>query len=305
MVEPDKQYKIKLPDSVLIVGCGYIGSALAERLLAAGVRVGALTRNCKTADALRKLGLAEVVVADLDSHEWHKQINSQYQGVVNCVSSAGGGLIGYQKSYVEGQKSLLAWARQKKPEIICYTSSTSVYPQDHGDWVDETAATEPASETSAILVESERILLEDALWRGRRYILRLGGIYGPGRHYLIDQVKEGATVLPGMGQYHLNMIHRDDAVGGILAVLDRSALVPDGVYNLCDGQPSKKMDIVSWIAAQMKLPCPSFDPKLASSRVQRRGGKMPDRKISNHKLQVATCWQPIYSSFKSGYLKLL
>lgn len=289
----------------MIVGCGYIGSALAKRLLGAGVEVGALTRNAGKADSLHKMGVSEVIVAELDSDAWHEQLDLKYEAVVNCVSSAGGGLVGYQKSYVDGQKSLLAWAQQGEPEVICYTSSTSVYPQDEGVWVDETASTEPASEAAALLLQAEQILLQEKIWRGRRYVCRLGGIYGSGRHYLIDQIKCGEPVLPGKGQHHLNVIHCDDAVGAILATLDTDKTVPSGIYNVCDGRPARKTEIAEWIATSLKLPCPTFDPKLVTSRLQRRGGSMPDRKISSQKLQDASKWKIKYSSYQQGYVKFL
>lgn len=76
----------------MIFGCGYVGRALAQRLLQAGVRVGALTRNADKAAELKALGLQEVVVADLDSDAWHDALSGTYGAVVNCVSSAGGGL---------------------------------------------------------------------------------------------------------------------------------------------------------------------------------------------------------------------
>lgn len=305
MDEPNQQCNLNLPRSVLIVGCGYIGSTLARRLLEAGVQVGALTRNATTADILRKMGVAEVIEAELDSYLWHEQLNLKYEAVVNCVSSAGGGLAGYQKSYVDGQRSLLEWAQKGEPKLICYTSSTSVYPQDGGAWVDETASTEPASETAALLLQAEQMLLDEANWEGRRYVLRLGGIYGPGRHYLIDQIKSGELVLPGEGRHHLNMIHCDDAVGGILATLDTVTTVPSGVYNVCDGQPSRKSEIAQWIATSLKVPCPVFDPTLMTSRLQRRGGYMPDRKISSRKLQKVAQWQISYSDYQIGYVNFL
>ncbi|NCG08590.1 MAG: NAD-dependent epimerase/dehydratase family protein [Verrucomicrobia bacterium] len=305
MIELEEQSSGKFPNSVLIVGCGYIGTALAEQLLKVGVKVGALTRNVRSADTLRKMGLEEVVVADLDSDLWHEQLNLKYQAVVNCVSSAGGGLVGYEKSYVQGQKSLLSWAEQMKPEIICYTSSTSVYPQDGGVWVDESAETEPATKTAALLLKAERLLLENKVWAGRRYVLRLGGIYGPGRHYLIDQIKNGEQVLSGHGQHHLNIIHRDDAVSGILAILNKAFTVPCGIYNVCDGQPAQKSEIVGWIADALKVSCPQFNPKLMTDRLQRRGGKMPDRKICCRKLGEVSRWQIAYPNYKIGYSGLL
>ena len=139
----------KLPESVIIFGCGYLGTALAKHLLNQGVKVGALTRNAEKAADLRKIGAElrtsydqaaiEVIEGDLDLDDWHERVERRYESVVNCVSSAGGGLAGYQKSYVDGQRSILEWAKSQSIRSYVYTSSTSVYPQDDGLLIDESA----------------------------------------------------------------------------------------------------------------------------------------------------------------------
>ena len=292
-------------DSVFIAGCGYLGLALAKELREKRVAVGALTRNVAQAARLRQLGLREVVVADLDNRDWHAMLRHDYKAVVNCVSSAGGGLAGYQKSYVGGQESILEWAQIAQPKLICYTSSTSVYPDCEGHWIDETATIDPQTDTASILYQAEEILLDRGCYAGEAVVLRLAGIYGPGRHYLIDQVKEGAPVLPGNGQHHMNLIHRDDAVSAIMAVIKSYSAIASGIYNVCDGQPFKQGEIVKWIAKSLRVNCPSFDPTLKPRSARRSSGKAPDRKISCKKLNAATSWQPAYSDFKSGYTALL
>ncbi|CAI8262919.1 MAG: Uncharacterised protein [Opitutia bacterium UBA7350] len=292
-------------ESVLITGCGYIGTALAEHLLQKRVKVGALTRNRMQAARLIKLGLSEVLVDDLDSDQWHERLRNSYKMVVNCVSSAGGGLVGYQKSYLEGQRSLLKWACGAQPDVICYTSSTSVYPQNTGDWVDETATTEPMTERSSILLQAEQLLLQDKAFMGKKYVVRLGGIYGPGRHYLIDRIKGEEAVLPGGGEHHMNLVHQEDAVRGIIAVLEASLVNKSDIFNLCDAEPSTQGEIANWIASRLQLPCPKFDPMKKSPRMQRSNGSTPDRKISSKKITNLTKYLPKYPSYKTGYLELL
>ena len=158
----------KLPESVIIFGCGYLGTALAKHLLNQGVKVGALTRNAEKAADLRKMGAKlrtayeqaaiEVIEGDLDSNDWHERVEGPYESVVNCVSSAGGGLAGYQKSYVDGQRSILEWTKSQSIRSYVYTSSTSVYPQDDGLLIDESADTSGAPATGQLLVESELML---------------------------------------------------------------------------------------------------------------------------------------------------
>ena len=291
-----------LPDSVMIFGCGYIGSALAKKLIQAGVRVGALTRNPEQAKTLRAMGVHEVVQADLHETGWHDQVAGDYRAIVNCVSSAGGGLEGYRLSYLEGQKRILEWAADQPTVSYIYTSSSSVYPQDGGVVVDEEVDTSGAPPTGQVLLESERRLAEAAIapsW----YVLRLAGIYGPGRHYLLDQLRAASGAIPGRGDYSMNMIHRDDAVAAILCVLSGAA--PSGIYNICDSDPCLKEEVLGHLASKLGLSKPSFDPSKVSERLKRRGGRMPDRRISNRKALNLLGWAPKFASFRDGYAALL
>lgn len=287
----------------MIFGCGYVGTALAEALIGQGVRVGALTRNSERAEALRGAGLAEVLVADLDGVDWVHVLSGTYTSVVNCVSSAGGGLEGYRKSYVEGQKRILEWAQKQSLSRFVYTSSSSVYPQDGGAQVDESADTSGAPPTGQVLLESERLIEAHAHLYDAWYVLRLSGIYGPGRQFLLKQLREGQGTIPGRGDYHMNMIHRDDAVSAILAALAGAGL--SGVYNICDDEPATKEKVISEFAECLGLPVPGFDPENIPPRLQRRGGRMPDRLISNQKARTQLGWTPIYPTFREGYAALL
>src|SRR3954470_7596774 len=109
---------------LVIFGCGYVGTAVAGAAIARGMRVTALTRNAAKAVGLRTRGI-ETVIADLATSAWHEQIAGGADCVLNCVSSGGGGLEGYRRSYVDGMASILAWARRGGPaQTIVYTSST-------------------------------------------------------------------------------------------------------------------------------------------------------------------------------------
>jgi len=292
----------KLPNSVIIFGCGYVGKALAEYLIGQGVRVGALTRNADKAADLRSFGLAEVIEAELDSHDWHSQVSGQYDAVVNCVSSAGGGLAGYRKSYVDGQRSILEWAKSQSIHSYVYTSSTSVYPQDDGVIVDETADTSEAPPTGQVILESEAMLAQ-AGFLPNWYVLRLAGIYGAGRHYLLDQLREGAGEIPGHGDYALNMIHLEDIVSAICAVLAGDA--PSGIYNIADDAPTTKAEVLTYLSGALNLPAPVFNPEKVSDRLKRRGGRMPHRFVSNAKAREVLGWAPMHPSFREGYGEFL
>jgi nucleoside-diphosphate-sugar epimerase len=111
----------------VIFGAGYVGGEVARQALARGSRVTALTRNPAKARALAEAG-ATIIVDDLAANSWHERLPDGADFVLNCVSSGGGGPASYRHSYVEGMKSVLAWAARVPVGAIVYTGSTSVYP---------------------------------------------------------------------------------------------------------------------------------------------------------------------------------
>ena len=304
MTQNNLKFK-KLPESVMIFGCGYIGTALAKVLLANGVRVGTLTRNKSQAELLRTLGAKEVLQCDLQDTNWPNHLHFPYQSAVNCVSSAGGGLMGYRQSYVDGQKVILDWANTQKLNTFIYTSSTSVYPQSGGVVVTEKMGTKDCSQSAQLLLESEQLIQEQQSLFHKHYIFRLAGIYGPKRHYLLDQLKSGSTIIAGRGDYHLNLIHCNDAVNALLIALCSEKNIDSGIFNLSDGNPSYKHELVSFLASRLGIRQPVFDPSSSSLRVRQRDGSMPDRIIANNKLIESFGWQPFFPDYRIGYEAIL
>jgi nucleoside-diphosphate-sugar epimerase len=285
---------------LVILGCGYVGSELARQAVARGLRVTALTRNPVVAARLSAAGV-EMVVAELASDGWHARIPAGAEFVLNCVSSGGGGIEGYRRSYVGGMQSLLAWARTAPVGTLVYTGSTSVYPQGGGVVVDETASTEGAGETARLLLEAEGMLGAGEAAARRRFVLRLAGIYGPGRHHLLDQLRNGAQEIAGRGDHRLNLIHRDDIVGAIWAAFTALPKVTGGIFNVTDDQPATKAEIAGWLAAKIGVPPPSFTGGPGSGRRP----VTPDRVISNEKLKAGLGWRPEFPSFREGYARIL
>ncbi|HVT73082.1 MAG TPA: NAD-dependent epimerase/dehydratase family protein [Lacunisphaera sp.] len=290
---------------LVIFGCGYVGAALARAARAEGARVEALTRNPVCAAALRELGVAPVAEADLASSAWHREIAPGPDFVVNCVSSGGGGEDGYRHSYVDGMRSILAWAAggDRPVGTIVYTSSTSVYPQGGGATVDESAGADGATPNGRILREAESILERaPAAVCARHFILRLAGIYGPGRHHLLDQLRAGMPVLPGAGDYHLNLVHRDDIVRAILACLAAPAAVLSRTFNVADDAPARRGEVVAWLAARLGRPVPGFD---RSPGGRRAGQPMPDRIIAAARIRRELGWRPHFADFRAGFGEIL
>ncbi|MFA6960303.1 MAG: NAD-dependent epimerase/dehydratase family protein [Opitutaceae bacterium] len=288
-----------IPSRHLVVfGAGYVGGLVARQGLARGLRVTALTRNEDKARALAEAGI-EVIVDDLAGSGWHTRLPEGADFVLNCVSSGGGGPAGYRHSYVEGMKSILTWSAGVPVGTMIYTSSTSVYPQGDGVRVDEEASVAETRSVGSPLVEAEDLLLGRT--GGRNFVLRLAGIYGPGRHYLVDQLCDGSGEVAGRGEFRLNLIHRDDIAGAVWAAFDAPGEVTGGVFNVADDGAAPKVEITAWLAMKLGMPRPRFTGEPASGR--RR--VTPDRVIANDKIKRVLGWRPVYPSYQEGYAAIL
>lgn len=285
---------------LVIFGCGYVGSAAAARAIEQGMSVTALTRNEARAAELRRLGV-RVVVAALDSTSWHDAIGTGCEFVLNCVSAASPDLEGYRQSYVGGMQSIAAWVKRGVTfGRFVYTSSTSVYPQGDGAVVDESASTEAASDRGALLLAAERLAFEaGAAARAETFVLRLAGIYGPGRHSLLEQVRGG--MVSGRGEHRLNLIYRDDIVDAIWACWSAQAGAGNTCFNLADNAPTPKSEVAAWLAQRLGVPPPQFTGEPGGTR----RAVTPDRIIANGKAKSQLGWAPRHPSFRDGYATLL
>lgn len=278
---------------VFIVGCGYLGQAVALRLRARGLPVAALTRNPATAAALEASGIP-TTMAELSGDAWHPRVPAGIRAVVNCVSAGGGGLEGYRRSYVEGMQSVLRWARaQPAIRTMVYTSSTSVYPGSGGTAIDETAPV-GGGERAQLLLEAERLLLAETA-SFRAWVLRLAGLYGPERDHLVRQIRTGAV--SGRPDVHLNLIHRDDAAAAVEAALGAPPSVSGGICNVADEGAATRGEVVAWLAARLGLPAPVF----TGEEGPRREGPAPDRIIRSTRAREVLGWRPRYPDFRTGY----
>ncbi len=286
---------------LVVFGAGYVGGEVARQAVARGLRVTALTRNPEKAQRLADVGV-EVIVDDLAASTWHKHaaLRDGAEYVLNCVSSGGGGPEGYRHSYVEGMKSVVAWAERARVGTLVYTSSTSVYPQSGGVRVDEEAPIDETRAAGSAIMEAEDVLSASRAG-ARRFVLRLAGIYGPERHHLIDQLREDKGEVAGRGEYRLNLAHRDDIAAAIWGALDASAEVAGGVFNVADDGAATKAEVVAFVAARLGLPVPRFTGEPASGR--RR--VTPDRVIANDKLKRVLGWRLRYPTFREGYAAIL
>jgi nucleoside-diphosphate-sugar epimerase len=282
---------------VLIVGCGYVGVPLGAELVRQGHDVFGARRNPAAETELRAVGI-QPVVADVTRPETLAGLPGPFDWVVNTVASTrGGGADDYREVYLQGTRNLLGWLSAAPPKKFVFTNSTGVYGQDDGGSVKETSPTEPVAETARVLVETEALLL--AASRERRFpavILRVAGIYGPDRGHLFRQYLLNEAVIPGQGERFLNMIHRDDLVGVILAALQAGR--PGEVYNAVDDEPVAQVHFYRWLAETLGKAMPPFGP---NDRELNRKRGLTNKKVSNRRLKMELGYRFRYPTFRQGY----
>ena len=282
----------------LIVGCGYVGLPLGAELVRQGHEVFGLRRNLTAAGELEAVGI-KPIFADITQPGDLEKLPRDFDWVVNCAASGGGEVAAYRELYLIGNRNLIEWLRPAPPRRFVYTSSTSVYGQNDGSLVVETDPVAPESETGKILVQTENLLLAAATEINfPTVILRLAGIYGPGRGYWLKQFLAGEARLEGDGSRILNMIHRDDAAGAIIAALKHSPVCQ--VFNVVDNEPVSQLDCFQWLAATLGRPLPP--PAPAAAETNRRRG-VTNKRVSNQRLKKNLGYEFKYPTFRQGYTK--
>ena len=250
---------------VLIAGCGWLGTAVARRLLERGDRVTGIRSDPRRAEGLRALGI-EPLALDL-ADPAALSLPSGVDAILALQAARGGGEEPYRRAYLEANRNLLAWARRHPVQAFVHTGSSGIFEQSDGSEVDEETPPAPASPTGKILLEAERSMLEAASAGIPARILRLSGLYGPGRLWLIDRVRADALGLGPLDGHWLNSCHQDDAVATLLAVLDRGE---DGaIYHATDEAPMRRGEAIAFVAGRLGLtlrPATGGTPPPASHR---------------------------------------
>ena len=275
----------------LIVGCGDVGGRLASRLLAGGWTVQGLRRSVEQLPA----GVLPLAADLCDPHcpeAWPSR-NPDY--LVYCVAASQHDEAGYQAAYVDGLRNVLRWLEEKgqRPRRVLFVSSSSVYAQQQGEWVDEMSATEPAGYSGRIMLEAERLALESGI---PGTVVRLTGIYGPGREWLLSQVRQGYRVAEEPPLYG-NRIHVEDAARLLEFILQTDARgeTLQSHYIGVDDAPAPLAEVVAWLRTYLGVTEWSDE-----QRVRRTGSK----RCSNARAR-ALGWVPQYASFKDGYAAIL
>jgi len=194
----------------------------------------------------------------------------------------------YRQVYLDGARNLLEMFPGSK---LLFTSSTSVYAQRDGSWVTEESETEPARETSRVLLETEGLVLDR-----RGIVARLAGIYGPGRSALLNKFLAGTATIDPENDRFVNQVHRDDIAAALFLLLSREAEGTE-IYNVVDDQPILQSECYRWLAQRLNRPL----PPLGKSKQQRKRGDS-NKRVSNAKLRRLG-WTPRYPAFADAMEK--
>jgi nucleoside-diphosphate-sugar epimerase len=278
-----------LSKRALVAGAGYVGIALAERLLGLGYEVTVLRRSEAPAPRGARRFRADLTAPGaLDALP-------EADVVFYLASADARSEAAYAAAYVTGVSRLvLRLARQAAPpRRLLYVSSTAVYGQRRGEWVDEESVAEPLDFTGRRLLEGETVA-RDAPFPCTA--LRLGGIYGPGRVALLERVRSGAA---RSTPRFTNRIHRDDAA----AALAHLASLPDAPSTVIgvDCAPAPATEVLAWLAERLGVAVPAP----ASPTERPEAGRSATNKRCSNALLLASGFRFRYPTYREGYQSLL
>jgi len=277
--------------SVLIAGCGDVGSRLAEQLLAEQWQVFGLRRTVSRLPA-GVIGVAGDLFNEQCPADWPA---TTLDYLVYSAAATDHDEAGYRAAYVEGLQHVLSWLKQhgQQPKRILFVSSSSVYGQQAGEWIDETSANEASGYSGRLMLEAEQLALDSGIPATR---VRLTGIYGPGREWLLTQVRRGYRVAVEPPLYG-NRIHADDAAGlmAFLLKADHQGEALDDCYIGVDDAPAPLAEVVAWLREYMGV------TEWAEDATVRRTGS---KRCSNARAK-ALGWLPGYATYREGYAAVL
>lgn len=258
----------------LIVGCGYLGQRVLDLWRAQREKVYAVTRSVDRAAQWSKQYVTPIV-ADIT-----KPIEVKAPTDIDTVLFA----VGFdpqagssiREVYVDGLARVLAWLPSSVRRFI-YISSTGVYGSFQGEWIDEQAPCEPQREGGKACLAAEQLLAASP-FADRSVVLRLAGIYGPGRIPRVRDLLAGKP-LDASASGYLNLIHVVDAAR-IVLLAEKQNTSP--CLLVSDGQPVIRGDYYAELAGLLNAPPPQFVPGADLTPIAKRGSA--DKRISNARL---------------------
>ena len=275
---------------ILIAGCGDVGTALGLSLAEQGHEVFGARRS-----AHRLPGPLHPLPVDLTDARAIERAVPTVDAAVYAVAAGSRDEGAYRRAYVDGVSALLEVleAQAEPPRRVFFVSSTSVYGERGGEWIDETAPLAPRGFAGESLVAGERRMLASPI---PATVVRFAGIYGPGRGWMIERARAGARCAGDPPKF-TNRIHRDDCAGVLAHLVDLGDRCDD-VYIGVDDAPVEECEVLEWLAARLHAPAPR---RVRGDEAASRGS---GKRCSNARLR-ASGYRLRHPTFREGYAAVL
>jgi len=230
------------------------------------------------------------------------QLDSLPQGITHllyCPTPGGRTEQAYKTVFVDALRNLLASPAMTALQRLVFVSSSAVYGDHHGDWIDETTPTAPLGFNGRILLQAEALVHEwsiapaatESPAQRSACVLRLAGIYGPGRNQLLDRLRQGLAQAPLQPVHWANRIHVDDAAHACRLLLTSDSVAP--CYLGCDDTPLPLRDLYAGLAARIGAPQVPVGPGPAN---------IGSKRMRNTRLREAG-WKPAHPDARQGYFE--
>lgn len=277
--------------SIVFFGCGALSLRVAQNIMADGWQLYGLRRHVDQLPEYIKPIQADMTCADCpDSWPEH---GLDY--IVVALAPNERNELAYRRAYVDSQRHLYQWLAQcgQQPKRVFFVSSTGVYGQSAGEWIDEQSEAKPERWSGKVMLEAEQTALASGF---PTTLVRLAGIYGGKRQAFLQRVKEGYHA-DGCTNRFTNRIHEQDAADLLsrLIELDVQGERLQSVYLGVDDLPVEQAEVVGWLQQQLGV----------TSVVEKRLNPAGGSKRCSNALAKTTGWQPKYPDYRQGYLELI
>ncbi|PSB07440.1 NAD(P)-dependent oxidoreductase [Pleurocapsa sp. CCALA 161] len=260
-----------------IIGCGYVGSAVARLWHAAGNEVTVTTTTTEKVEELQAIA-SKVVILTGDDLSSLQQVVANQDVILLSIGSKQRTPEIYRQTYLATAQNLVkAIKNNSGVKQLIYTSSYGLINHTSGDTIDETVTVKPKDEFGEILAQTEQVLLNASATDLTTCILRLTGIYGPDRELIKIFKRVAGTTRPGSGESYTNWVHLEDIVGAIDFAKDKQL---EGIYHLNSDELMTTKEFLGRLFAAHDLPAVTWDSSQTSSRAY-------NMKLSNQKIKSA------------------
>ena len=257
---------------IAVIGCGYVGKTVAQKWQQAGLDLLVTTTSPERVDELNAIANQVAVLKGTEAQKLEAAIADR-EVVLLCVGSKRG--ASYRETYLSTAETLAKVLPNTTVQHLIYTSSCSIYGQTSGAWINETMPPDPTTENGKIIEATEQTLMATTTPQRKICILRLGGIYGPGRTLTDIYGRVAGTTRPGKGEGAATWVHLDDIVGAIDWVRQQRL---SGIYNLVQDEVLTRRELIDGVCDRNNLAPVAWDGS-------KDDGRERNIRLSNQKLK--------------------